>query len=92
MVVEAGEAVVWTKPQDIPFDKDKPLPPLGGIFRKVTNVVLCDGSLNYIPRDTPESTIKPLIMPADGDLMPPVFFKDQEQPSGFNPRPDRTPQ
>ena len=74
MVVEAGEAVIWTKPQDIPFDKDKPVPPLGGIFRKVTNVVMCDGAINYITRDTPESTIKLLVMPADGEAIPKEFF------------------
>ena len=91
MVVEAGEAVVWTKPQDIPFDKDKPLPPLGGIFRKVTNVVLCDGAISYIPRDTPEAVIKALITPGGGEAEAREFFKDQEPSDAFRPRPDRTP-
>ena len=88
MVVEAGEAVIWTKPQDIPFDKDKPLPPLGGLFRKVANVVMCDGSINYITRDTPEAVIKALITPAGGEAEAVEFFKDQETPDR-GPRPDR---
>jgi hypothetical protein len=67
MVVEAGDAVIWTKPQDIPFDKDKPLPPLGGIFRKGMNAVMCDGSVKHIKRDTPEGTLKILITPAGNE-------------------------
>jgi hypothetical protein len=32
MVVEAGSVVPWTKPEDITFDKEKPLPRLGRQF------------------------------------------------------------
>jgi hypothetical protein len=31
LVVEAGDAVPWTKPADLVYDPDQPLPPLGGI-------------------------------------------------------------
>ena len=30
MLVEAARPVPWTKPEDLPFDKEKPLPELGG--------------------------------------------------------------
>src|SRR5262249_27686727 len=31
-VVEAGEAVPWTKPDELPYDPKAPLPKLGGLF------------------------------------------------------------
>jgi Protein of unknown function (DUF1559) len=44
VLVEGGEAVPWTKPADLDFDPDKPLPPLGGAFEDYINVALADGS------------------------------------------------
>jgi hypothetical protein len=32
LVVEAGVPVPWTKPADVTFDWQRPLPPLGGVF------------------------------------------------------------
>src|SRR5207253_8150264 len=36
LVIEAGEAVPWTTPDELEYHPDKPLPPLGGIFRSTT--------------------------------------------------------
>jgi hypothetical protein len=33
LIVEAGEAVPWTKPADLVYDPARPLPKLGGILR-----------------------------------------------------------
>jgi uncharacterized protein DUF1559 len=61
LVVEAGSAVPWTKPEDIRFDPDGPLPPLGGLFRgdapfrlfgsnrwKGMHIALADGQVRAI--------------------------------------------
>jgi hypothetical protein len=32
LIVEAGNAVAWTKPEDVVLEADRPMPPLGGIF------------------------------------------------------------
>jgi hypothetical protein len=32
LIVEAVDAVPWTKPPDLPYDAAKPLPKLGGAF------------------------------------------------------------
>jgi hypothetical protein len=32
LVVEAEDAVPWTKPQDMPYEPGRPLPKLGGAF------------------------------------------------------------
>ena len=34
LVIEAGDPVPWTKPEDIPFDPRAPLPPLGGSYSR----------------------------------------------------------
>ena len=43
LVVEAGEACIWTKPDDLPYDAKKPLPKLGGLFDGDFHVVFADG-------------------------------------------------
>jgi hypothetical protein len=45
LVTEAGEAVPWTKPEDLPFDPEGPLPPLGGVFEDSLRVVFASGSV-----------------------------------------------
>jgi hypothetical protein len=32
LIVEAANSVPWTKPEDLPYDPQGPLPPLGGVF------------------------------------------------------------
>lgn len=65
-VFEAGKRVIWTKPADMPFDEEKPLPPLGGMFDGEFNVCLADGSVLHVKKDANEKLLKLLIMPADG--------------------------
>src|SRR5262249_47063877 len=43
LVVEAGDAVLWTKPDELPYDPEKPLPAVGGMFENIFHVVLADG-------------------------------------------------
>src|SRR5262249_54565466 len=74
--VEAGERVVWTKPQDIPFDEKKALPKLGGMFDGECNVARCDGSVFCMKKNPDEKELKKLIMPADGF---PIEFEKLEK-------------
>jgi hypothetical protein len=55
-VVEAGEAVEWTKPDDIDFGPGRPLPPLGA-GRKGDQVIvlMLDGSFRIVRKTAPES-------------------------------------
>jgi hypothetical protein len=50
LVAEAGAAVPWTKPQDIPYDAGKPLPKLGGLFSDGFHVALADATVRFVPR------------------------------------------
>jgi hypothetical protein len=63
MIAEAGEAVPWTKPADMPFTADGPLPKLPDEFF----VAMCDGSTRAVNRKkVSDQTLRYAIMPADG--------------------------
>jgi prepilin-type processing-associated H-X9-DG protein len=51
LIAEGGEAVPWTKPIDLDFDPDGPLPPLGGAFRDYINVAFADGNVRSIRKE-----------------------------------------
>ncbi|MFI5454264.1 MAG: DUF1559 domain-containing protein [Isosphaerales bacterium] len=69
MVVEAGKAVPWTKPEDVPFDKDKPLPKLGGEFGQGLHVLFADGSVMFLSKKIEEKTLRALITPRGSDAI-----------------------
>jgi hypothetical protein len=56
LVLEAGEAVEWTKPDDLDLSPGKPFPKLGGVRPNAENVIaaFADGSVRTIRRSTPE--------------------------------------
>ncbi len=68
MVFEAEDPVTWTRPADLPFDKDKPLPKLGGLFNGAFHVALCDGTVQLM-KNPYGNELKNLIMPADGNAV-----------------------
>jgi len=70
MVVEAGKAVPWTKPEDVPFDPAQPLPPLGGRFTRIINVLFAEGSVRAIQSDNPEAALKLYIQKDDNNIVP----------------------
>lgn len=81
LVVEATNAVPWTKPDDLIYDPDKPLPALGGLFRKPTylacyeigrrdgfNACFGDGTVRFLYYDdTDERTIRGFISRSGGE-------------------------
>lgn len=68
-VAEAAEAVIWTKPDDIPFDADGPPPKLGGVFREGANVLFADGSVRFFDADLPPATLKATITIGGGEVV-----------------------
>jgi hypothetical protein len=66
MVFEAGEAVNWSKPADLPFDAKKPLPKLGGMFDGEMLVGMGDGSVRHIKKNPDDQQLRYLIIPDDG--------------------------
>ena len=53
---DAAHAVIWTKPNDLPFDPEKPLTGLTGQPARGFNAVLCDGAVRFI-QDSIDSEI-----------------------------------
>ena len=71
LISEGGKSVPWTKPADLDFDADKPLPKLGGVFQDGYCNCLGDGSARFIPRDISDAVLRPWITPAAGDVATP---------------------
>jgi hypothetical protein len=88
LVVEAADAVPWTKPDELVVDPKKPLPKLGGLRHDGFLAVFADGATRVVPHRIGEKTLRLLIDPADGT---PVDW-DQIEPGreGAKPRPART--
>jgi hypothetical protein len=88
LIVEAGEAVPWTKPEDIPYAAKKPVPKLGGLFPDGFHAAFADASVRFIPKDTDEKTLRLLIVPNDGQ---PVVLPGKEVKVDVKrPRADKT--
>jgi hypothetical protein len=67
IIVEGGSAVPWTKPEDIVYDADKPLPKLGGLFPDGFAAAFADGSVRFLTRDLDEEMIRALITRNGGE-------------------------
>jgi hypothetical protein len=82
LLVEAREAVPWTKPADVPYDPDGPLPPLGGVFTGKSrfslfgpnrspgfHVAMGDGSVRFLGPRVSEATLRAAITRNGGDQL-----------------------
>jgi hypothetical protein len=63
MIVEAGEPVVWTKPDDLVYDANRPLPKLGRLSDEGFHAALTflGDRIQFIPRSTPEEKLRSMI-------------------------------
>jgi hypothetical protein len=66
LVVEARRNCPWTKPEDIPFDADKPVPELGGFVEDKFGAAMADGHATIFSRSNVENILKPMITRNDG--------------------------
>lgn len=75
IVVEAKRDIPWTKPEDIPYDADKPVPQLGGIYAAGFLAALGDGSVRLVPKTIDEKVLRWLITINDGNPLPAGTFE-----------------
>ena len=61
LVVEASESVPWTKPDELVYDPDGPLPKLGCLDDFCFQAVLFDGSVRVFQCNIPENDLRALI-------------------------------
>jgi hypothetical protein len=66
LIVEAADAVPWTKPDELPYDPDKPLPKFGGRLKAGFVVAMADATARTVRQDVSESTLRAVIDPNDG--------------------------
>jgi len=60
-VVEGGEPVPWTKPEDITVDPKKPLPRLNGPYKRGINFVAGDAWVGVMPKNYSEKKLRAAI-------------------------------
>jgi Protein of unknown function (DUF1559) len=68
MFAVATNPVTWTKPDDLTYAANKPLPKLG-IAGKAFSVAMFDGAVKSIEPKTPERVIRAMITMAGGELI-----------------------
>jgi hypothetical protein len=61
LVVEAADPVPWTKPRDLPYDPDGPLPKVGGVVGKGLHALFVDGTVRWIQAREQESELRRLV-------------------------------
>jgi RNA polymerase sigma factor (sigma-70 family) len=71
LTVEADEAVPWTKPDDLPYATDKPLPSLGKGPRGNFLVLMANGSSRFIPAKFDEVLLRRAITRDDKQPLDP---------------------
>ena len=70
LVVEARHEIPWSKPADIPYEADKPLPKLGGFNPGIWLGALADGSVRTFAEAIEEKTVRALISRDGREVIP----------------------
>jgi hypothetical protein len=71
LVAEVGEPVPWTKPEELVYDPNRPLPELRFLFKKGFMVGLTDGSMRMVWKDISEATLRAAITRNGNDVLGP---------------------
>jgi hypothetical protein len=71
IIVEAGDAVPWSKPADLVYDPNGSLPKLGRTSSYGFNVAMADGSVRFLRKDVNEQLLRALITPNGGEVIEP---------------------
>jgi hypothetical protein len=69
LITETTDSVTWTKPEDVNYDAQKPLPKLGGFFAGGFNIALADGSVRFVSHSIMEATLRAAITRAGGEVL-----------------------
>jgi hypothetical protein len=67
LIVEAGPPTPWTKPEDLPYDADAPLPPLDTLFHNGFRAALADGSVLFLSKPFNETSLRAAITRNGGE-------------------------
>jgi hypothetical protein len=90
-LVESGQALPWTKPDDLPFEPGKALPQLGRLSADGFHAAMFDGSVRFVQGATPAAALRALIT-RNGEEA--IALLDEPSPGSDRepaPRPNPTP-
>lgn len=69
LIIEAGNPVPWTKPEDLRYADDEPLPELGGLFPNIFHAAFADGSVHTLTKNYNKKHLRYAITANAGDLL-----------------------
>jgi hypothetical protein len=69
LIVEAADSVEWTKPAELPFSPNGPLPTLGVDSSFAVNVALADGSARQLMGNISQQTLRAAITRNGGEVL-----------------------
>ena len=69
MVIEMENNEPWSKPVDIVYSPDKPLPKFGGLTPKGYHALFADGSVRFLSESIEEKLLRALITPRGGEVV-----------------------
>jgi hypothetical protein len=75
MIVESSKPVPWTKPEDLLYDKEKPLPDLGGLFEDGFHVAFADGAVLFLSKNLNPNVIRAAITRDSGEILSSDAFR-----------------
>jgi hypothetical protein len=78
LIVEGGPPVPWTKPEDIAFELDRPLPELATVFKDMFRVAYADGSVRQISKGMDPAVLRALVTRNGGE----EFERSENSESG----------
>ncbi len=67
LIVEGDETVPWTKPEEIPYAANQPLPKLGGQFRGAFCAAFASGAVRLIEKGADENRIRAAVTRNGGE-------------------------
>ena len=67
--VDDDHAVIWTKPEDLPFDAAHPAESLAKLPQGGFWAVLCDGSVRWIPKEFDPKYLRAAFTRAGGEAI-----------------------
>jgi hypothetical protein len=68
--VDDAHAVIWTKPDDLPYDPKEPAKGLGRLYKNVFLALFCDGSVRVIELPYPDDQLRAAFSANAGDPAP----------------------
>ncbi len=73
LVIEAGQPVPWTRPEELAYDPNRPLPDLRPLFKQGIRVGFVDGSVRWLPSNFEERKLRATIT-RNGNEPPDLYW------------------